>query len=129
MRPSTARSSRGTPAVIITPLTKADSHTTLGAISSMGVANIEIRVPVPPKKIKVVGSRKRNATAPKKSFSAGANSGHYINFIKKTLGQMNKYPEMKGFYLIIHDKKNGLIETRGYECVYFPHYSPELNPI
>ncbi|KAG2205132.1 hypothetical protein INT47_002226 [Mucor saturninus] len=50
MRPSTARLSRGTPAVIITPLTKAASYTTLGAISSMGVANIEIQVLVSPKK-------------------------------------------------------------------------------
>lgn len=138
MRPSTARSARGTPAVIITPSTKAASHTILGAISSMGVVNIEIRVPVPPKKIKVVGSRKRKATAPIKTSSAGTNAGHYINFIKKTLDQMDKYPEMKGFYLImdnspIHDKKDGeidrMIESRGYKCVYLPPYSPELNPI
>ena len=51
---------------------------------------------------------------------------------------MDKYPEMKGFYLImdnspIHDKKYGdidnIIESRGYKCVYLPPYSPELNPI
>lgn len=86
MRPSTARSARGTPAVIITPSTKAASHTILGVISSMGVVNTEIRVPVPSKKKKkVIGSRKRKATAPKKPSSAGTNSG---------------YPEMKGLYLM-----------------------------
>ncbi|KAG2190476.1 hypothetical protein INT47_003004, partial [Mucor saturninus] len=138
MRPSTARSARGTPAIVVTPSTKAISHTILGAISAMGVINIEIRVPVPPKKMKVVGSRKRKASAPKKPSFGGTNSGHYLNFIKKTLDQMDKYPEMKGFYLImdnspIHDKKDGdidhIIESRGYKCVYLPPYSPELNPI
>lgn len=138
MRPSTARSARGTPAIVVTPSTKAISHTILGAISAMGVINIEIRVPVPPKKMKVVGSRKRKASAPKKPSFGGTNSGHYLNFIKKTLDQMDKYPEMKGFYLImdnspIHNKKDGdidhIIESRGYKCVYLPPYSPELNPI
>lgn len=47
---------------------------------------------------------------------------------------MDKYPEMKGFYLVmdnspIHDKKDDdidkIIESRGYKCVYLP----ELNPI
>ncbi|KAI9256053.1 hypothetical protein EDC94DRAFT_586897 [Helicostylum pulchrum] len=82
-RPSTGRSARGTPAVVITPSTKAISHTILGAISAMGVINIEIRVPVPPKKIKAVGSRKRKSTAVKKSSFGGTNSGHYLKFIKK----------------------------------------------
>ncbi|KAI9259947.1 hypothetical protein EDC94DRAFT_585388 [Helicostylum pulchrum] len=97
MRPSTARSARGTPAVVITPSTKAISHTILGAISAPEVINIEIRVPVPPKKIKVVGSCKRKATAIKKPSFGGTNSGHYLNFIKKTLDQMDKYPEMKSY--------------------------------
>lgn len=57
MRPSTARLARGTPAVIITPSTKAASHAILGVISSMRVVNTEIRVPAPSKKIKVIGSR------------------------------------------------------------------------
>jgi hypothetical protein len=58
MRPSTARSARGTPAVIVTPSTKATGHAILGAISAMGVINIEIRVPRPPKKVKVVYLKK-----------------------------------------------------------------------
>ncbi|KAI9249562.1 hypothetical protein EDC94DRAFT_589102 [Helicostylum pulchrum] len=86
IRPSTGRSARGTPAVVITPSTKAISHTILGAISAMGVINIEIRVPVPPKKIKVVGSRKRKSTAVKKPSFGGTNSvfsneGSWVIFV------------------------------------------------
>jgi hypothetical protein len=52
MRSSYARSARGTPAVVITPTTKAISHTVLGAISSVGVVSVEVRVPLTPKKNK-----------------------------------------------------------------------------
>jgi hypothetical protein len=51
-RPSTARSARGTPSVVITPTTKAVSHTILGAISAMGVVKIELRIPLTPNKKK-----------------------------------------------------------------------------
>jgi hypothetical protein len=127
MRTSTARSARGTPAVVIIPSTKAISHTILGAISAMEVINIEIRV--------LVGIRKRKTTTIKKRSFGGTNSGHYLNFIKKTIDYLDKYPEMKGFYLVmdnspIHDKKDGdidkIIESRGYKCVYLPPYSQEL---
>lgn len=59
MRPSTARSARGAPAIVVTPSTKAISRTILGAISAMGVINIEIQVPVPPKKVKVVAVKEK----------------------------------------------------------------------
>lgn len=51
---------------------------------------------------------------------------------------MDRYPEMKGFYLImdnapIHSsyEVNQMVENRkkNYKCVYLPPYSPELNPI
>lgn len=49
---------------------------------------------------------------------------------------MDKFPEMKGHYLImdnapIHTGKiiGEMIEERGYKCIYLPPYSPELNPI
>jgi hypothetical protein len=76
----------------------------------MGVVNIEIQVPQPPKKVKVVGNLKRKVTASNKPSFAGTNSDHYLSFIKKTLDQMYRYPEMKEFYLImdnspLHDKK------------------------
>lgn len=54
MRPPTGRSTKGNTVVVETPTTRAITHTILGAISAMGVVNIEIRVPAPkPKKIKV----------------------------------------------------------------------------
>ncbi|EIE76173.1 hypothetical protein RO3G_00879 [Rhizopus delemar RA 99-880] len=138
MRPPTARSARGTPVIITTPTTRAISHTILGAICPMGVVNMEIRVPLKSKRIKVAGSRKRKSPAAKKPATGGTNSGHYDRFMNLTLDEMDKYPEMKGFYLVmdnspIHDKKSGeidkMIEDRGYKCVYLPKYSPELNPI
>lgn len=77
MRPSTARSARGTPAVVVTPSTKAISNTILGAISAMEVINIDIRA--------LVGIRKRKATTIKKRSFGGTNSGYYLNFTKKTI--------------------------------------------
>lgn len=68
----------------------------------------------------------------------GTTTGHYLNFIRETFDIMGKYPEMKGFYLIMDDapvhssnEVNQMIERRnkGYKCVYSPPYSPELNPI
>ncbi|CEP12586.1 hypothetical protein [Parasitella parasitica] len=57
MRPSTARSEKGTPAVVTTPSTRAVSHTILGAVSAMGVVNIEIGLPnQKPKRTKVDGA-------------------------------------------------------------------------
>lgn len=137
MKPPTARSARGTPAIVTSPSARAISHTILGAISAQGVVNMEIRVPLTPKRIKVVGGQKRKATAVKAKTPGGTNAGHYTNFIKKTMDEMDKYPQFKGFYRIMDNSpihgKNGelsqLIESRGYKCVYLPPYSPELNPI
>lgn len=56
MKPPTARSARGTPAIVTSPSARAISHTILGAISVCGVVNMEIRVPLTPKIIKVVGA-------------------------------------------------------------------------
>lgn len=52
MRILYALSARGTPAVVVTPTTKAISHTVLGAISSMGIVSVDIRAPLAPKKNK-----------------------------------------------------------------------------
>ncbi|KAI8636756.1 hypothetical protein BD408DRAFT_425606 [Parasitella parasitica] len=45
MKPLTARSIRGTPAIVITPSARAVSHTILGTISVIGVVNMKIRIP------------------------------------------------------------------------------------
>lgn len=60
MRTSTARSAEGTPAIVATSASRAVSHTIIGAISSMGVVNIVIRLSdLKLKRIKVDGSRKK----------------------------------------------------------------------
>jgi hypothetical protein len=132
MRPATGRSTKGTPAVVTTPSARAVSHTILGAISALGVVNIEIRLPnSKPKRIKVDGARKRKQPAPK-----GTVTGHYILFLQKTMNCMDQFPEMKEFYIVmdnapIHtaDEIEEMISKRGYRSIYLPPYSPELNPI
>lgn len=86
MGASAARSTKGTPAIITTPTTRAVSHTILGAISATDVVNIEIRLPnVKPKKIKVDGSRKKKQPQPKKAVLKGTVTGHYMLFLQKTM--------------------------------------------
>ncbi|KAG1454782.1 hypothetical protein G6F46_008467 [Rhizopus delemar] len=100
-------SRKGTPAVVTVPMTKAKATSILGAISATGLISVSLRVP---KRIK------------KGSLA--------------TLDEMDKYPEMKGHYLVmdnapIHSSADirKYIYSRGYRCVYLPPYSPELNPI
>ncbi|KAL7332362.1 hypothetical protein PS15p_204412 [Mucor circinelloides] len=77
MGPSTARSPKGTPAIVTTPSTCAMSYTFLGEISVMGLLNIEIKLPnLKPKRIKVDGSRKRKQPQPKKPASEGSVTSH-----------------------------------------------------
>lgn len=82
MRPSLGRSARNTPAVAETPLTRAETHTILGAVSSVGVVNIDVRVAQMRKKIKVAGARKRKGTSTKANAKTGTRTGHYLEFLK-----------------------------------------------
>lgn len=59
MRPPSAWSTVGTPAIVTTKSTKAILHTILGAICSIGVINIELRVTEKLKQRKIEGGRKR----------------------------------------------------------------------
>lgn len=54
----------------------------------------------------------------------------------KTLDEMDKFPEMRNFYIVMDNVPiytsqdiTNLIETRGYRAIYLPPYSPELNTI
>ncbi|KAG0758276.1 hypothetical protein G6F57_008732 [Rhizopus arrhizus] len=85
---------------------------TVGAISVLGVLDIELRVAEKPKQRKVEGGRKRKQTSDTKR-AKGTKTGYYLNFIRKTLDEMDKNPLMK--------------EVTG--APIFPSYSPELNPI
>ncbi|KAG1203139.1 hypothetical protein G6F70_001627 [Rhizopus microsporus] len=135
MRSPNARSVKGTPAIIETPTSCAITHTILGAITAHDVISIQIREPLKPKRVKVDGSQKRKKPVAKPSRK-GTVTGHYARFISKTLNEMDKFPEMKNFYIVmdnapIHtsDSIKNLIEARGYRAIYLPPYSPELNPI
>lgn len=81
-------------------------------------------------------SKKRKLAGDRKQQTKGTITNHYINFIKDVLAEMDKFPEMKGHYLImdnapIHTGKiiGEMIKERGYKCIYLPSYFPELNPI
>jgi hypothetical protein len=60
MKSLTARSSKDTPVIIETPTTRSITHTTLGAVSPLCVVNLEVRVSIVPKKIKVNGNKKKD---------------------------------------------------------------------
>lgn len=116
---------------------RAISHIILGTISSQGVKSVEVNEPLKPKKIKVSSSRKRkNAPAIKKKIT-GTNTDHYMRLVFEMLDEMDKFPEMESFYIImdnatIHrlgDGIDGTIERRGYRIIHLLLYSPELNPI
>ncbi|CEJ03240.1 hypothetical protein RMCBS344292_17228 [Rhizopus microsporus] len=135
MRGPFARSMKGTPAIVETPTTRAITHTVLGAITAKDFIALEVREPLKPKKIKIAGGRNRKSPVGKK-MPKGTVTGHYMRFIAQTLDEMDKFPEMKGFYIVmdnapIHTSQDitTMIEARGYKAVYLPPYSPELNPI
>lgn len=130
-----ARSIRGTPAVVETPTTRAITHTILGAITAQDFISVEISAPLKLKKVKVDGSRKRKKPLVKK-MTKGTVTGHYMKFISKMLDEMDKFLELRSFYVVmdnapIHTSEDitRSIEARGYRAIYLPPYSPELNPI
>lgn len=110
---------------------RANSISILGAIYPKDLIKVCLRKPVPPpssKKQKLAGSTKKQ--------TKGTNTNHYVNFISAIFVEMDKFPEMKGYFLImdnvpIHTNKitRAIIEESDYRCVYLPPYSPELNPI
>ena len=131
-----AWSKKGARAIVKVPKTRAKTTTILGAISPYGVVNIQVRRPrssVPSKKRKIAGD---TAKATVMTGKGGTVTGHYFNFIAKTIDILDKHPQFKGHYLVmdnapIHTNEDirKYVESRGYDCVYLPPYSPELNPI
>lgn len=120
--------SKGTPTIVIAPTAKENATSILGALSATDLINVSLRVP---KRIK-----KRKLGRETDGYSIGIMTGHYLSFLKATLDEMDKYPEMKGHYLVmdnapIHSSIDigKYIHSRGYRCVHLPPYSPELNPI
>jgi hypothetical protein len=62
----------------------------IGAISTAGLIAIGVRKPRLTKKKKADGY-----------ISSGTVAGHYISFLKMTLDKMDKYPYMKGHYIVM----------------------------
>lgn len=130
LKRSMAWSKKGTPAVVTVPKTRATTTTILGAISAEGLIKCSLRLPQPP------SNRKRKRGDGIGHISKGTVTGHYISFLKATMDEMDRYPHMKGHYLVmdnapIHTSEDiaKYVESRGYRCAYLPPYSPELNPI
>ena len=125
MKHPRAWSKVGSCAIVTRPTTRANATSILGAIPAADLIAVGVRKPRPAKKRKANGYK-----------SSGTVTGHYINFLKMTLDEMDKHPHMKGHYIVMnnalnhtHENIKKYIEYRGYKCVYLPTYSPELNPI
>lgn len=137
MRRSRAWSRRGIQAIIESPSARGVSHTVIGAVSAFGVVNVSMRETGNVKKRRVVGATKQKAAGDAgAAIPEGTTAGHYLQFISNTLDIMDAFPNMKGFHIVmdnapIHspDAIDPTIKERGYIPVYFPPYSPELNPI
>jgi hypothetical protein len=68
-------------------------------------------------------------------YFTGAVTGYYPSFLKATLDEMDMYPEMKGYSLVMDNAPihrsidiEKYIHSRGYRYVYLPPSSPEMNP-
>ena len=66
----------------------------------------------------------------------GTSTNHYFNFMAATLDVLDRHEQFKGHYIVMdndpihtHVDIQKFIEQRGYDYIYLPSYSPELNPI
>ncbi|KAG1056191.1 hypothetical protein G6F43_001897 [Rhizopus delemar] len=140
MRPPSGWSLKGKSAVTAAPTGRVVSHTVLGAITAKFVVSTVHRNPQEEcsKRIKIdFGNRKRKAPAgTKKLTSKGTVTGHYMKFLEKTMDEMDCFPELKDYYIIMDNAPihtagqiDEMIVARGYKSIYLTPYSPELNPI
>lgn len=67
MRRGRALFKKGTEAIIPALSIRVVSHAFIGAISIIGVVNIAMRVPLPRKKIKIQGGKKKKKSSPTQS--------------------------------------------------------------
>lgn len=117
MRRSVGWSRRGRDPVAVTPTTRAKMTTIVGVISAAGVIRVCFRLPQLTKKRKLARGE---------AILKGTVTGHYVSFIKATLDEMDRHPQLKGHYLVMD---NAPIHTNRDIGRHLPPYSPELNPI
>jgi transposase len=158
MRKNYAWGPVGTRHVVKTPVTRAVTHTVLGAVTADTVIHVSLRKPPPPTprpKKRMTNKRKKKDVDAEifeedeqeeiieqqwpddgKPAPKGTTAAHFIKFINEVLDIMDEIGNMKGYYLVmdncnIHKNKymQRKIERRGYKYMYIPPYSPELNPI
>ncbi|KAI8635802.1 hypothetical protein BD408DRAFT_448869 [Parasitella parasitica] len=95
--PSVKRAEKGTRAEVPVPQTRAKNTTILGATSVWGVLNVQVRLPgTSNKKKKLAGTSSEKATT-----TVGTVTGHYFNFVAKTMDIMDQHEQFKDFYLIM----------------------------
>ncbi|ORE05716.1 hypothetical protein BCV72DRAFT_330256 [Rhizopus microsporus var. microsporus] len=94
LKRSMAWSKKGLPAVVTVPKTRAQTTTILGAISASGLIKYSLRLPQPPAK-----KRKREGYV--ELTSTGTVTGHYFSFLKVTMDEMDQYPHIKWYYLVM----------------------------
>lgn len=98
MRPSSEWSTKGTPEIAVSPSGRAVFYTILGAISAKYVVSMELRNPQERwlKRIKV--------PTKKKPSLKGTVTGHYLEFLAKTMVEMDKFLELKGHYIVMDNE-------------------------
>lgn len=92
----------------------------MDAISASGLIKCSSRLPQ-------VSTRKRKRTNASEVISRGTVTGHYLDFLKATMDEMDKYQHTKGHYLVmdnapIHKAEDisWYVESRGYRCACLP---------
>ncbi|CEP15814.1 hypothetical protein [Parasitella parasitica] len=93
---------------------RANSISILGAISAKVLIKISLKKPMSP-------SKKRKLAGGRKQQTKGTVTNHQVYFIKEVLAEMDKFPEMKGHYLIMDNAPiytGKIIGEMTWECGY-----------
>jgi hypothetical protein len=115
------------------PTEKGITITILGAISQVGIIDVSLK-----KAQAVFVTKKRkvyDTTATVINGRVGTRTEHFLAYISKVMDVLNRHG-IKGNYLVMDNapidtpsKLRGFIDSRGYQCLFLPPYSPFLNPI
>ncbi|KAG1052246.1 hypothetical protein G6F43_005603 [Rhizopus delemar] len=90
---------------VIIPTIKPPTHTIIGAILSIHVVNLSIRVPKQQPKARKIQSGKKRKNPPnqllEKKGPKGTTAGLYLRFLSENLGIMVKHDQTEGFYQVM----------------------------